>query len=654
MKSLRLLPPLLTALLLALGAITAACGEDSEPSAVTTQTATGEPTNAGSVLAIVNGRLFDGTGAAPVEDGVVIVKGNSILEVGRSAKVEIPSSARIIDADGGLIMPGVIDSHVHVTHAVEQQEDAFTPWLRSGVTSLVDNGTFPEFAGSLQGRVEDLAEQSPRLFLAGPILTSTGGFPFTVGLEGLAISSAEDAVTQVGNLLDQQGVDFIKVAIEAGFGTDLENPEWPVLPPETLAAIAEAATTRGKTARAHVTHPQEFESALDAGFDVMAHMPIVPMPSDLLQRAADADVIVVSTASFWGPAFVTAAENLSRYADLGGRIALGSDAGTFPLFGGVGEMPLAEMSRLIEGGLTPAEVLVAATKHGAEAINRGDDLGTLEPGKLADIIVVAGDPLSDVGDMANVMVVIRDGEIIVAQVDAEVILPDEPAEGFVLGDPSFEAVPGARAHFGQLGSRSMGEELSLPLAEMVDPMGSSALTGACSRPPSGQRSGRWVLAAVVAVKLQTKLQTNHPQQAITGGHEPPSRRPATDSEWHVTAGGRTRYHRGVGVWDQEVGSSNLPTPTTEPNTNRGRSPKQGRPRYSGPSLTYLLSTGLAGSVKAAGGAVEGSNDGVAEENHRRGNNHDCDHGHDQAVLSQGLAFLVREARPQLVPASHRA
>jgi enamidase len=303
---------------------------------------------------------------------------------------------------------------VHVTHAVEEQQDVFTPWLRSGVTTVVDNGTLPEFVASLPSQVDSLANQSPRLFRAGPILTTPGGFPFTVGLEGLAINGPEDGQMKVESLIDEQGVDFIKVALEAGFGTDLDSPDWPVLAPETLAAIAEAANARGKTARIHVTHPQEFAAALDAGFGVIAHMPIAPMPSDMLQRAADADVIVVSTASFWGPPFsVTAAENLSRYIGLGGRIALGSDAGTFPLFGGVGEMPLAEMESLVvEGGLTPAEVLVAATKHAAESINRGDDLGTLEPGKLADVIVVAGDPLSDIGDMANVFVVIRDGEVI--------------------------------------------------------------------------------------------------------------------------------------------------------------------------------------------------------------------------------------------------
>ena len=379
------------------------------------------------VLAVHNGRLFDGTGTPPIDDGVVLIEGNRITQVGSAGAVKIPPSATSIDAQGGLIMPGIIDSHVHVAGAASQQNDIFSPWLRSGVTTLVDNGMSLELTASVRGLLEEVAEVAPRLFVAGPVLTTPGGYPAPIypGNEHNVVGP-DEAQLAVADLVDVQGVDLIKVSIEPGVDRDLDDPLWPVLSPEELAAIVEAAHERGLSVRVHVTHPQAFEAAITAGFDVAAHTPSVPLTDELLQQAADADMVLVSTARIWGlmsedaPLAVT--ENVARYAVLGGRVALGTD---FAGMGAAGERPdaraqlrwdlwraVAEMQVLVEGGMTPTQVLVAATKHGAEAINQGAELGTLEPGKLADVIVVDGDPLSDISAMANVSVVIRDGKVI--------------------------------------------------------------------------------------------------------------------------------------------------------------------------------------------------------------------------------------------------
>ncbi|MFQ5811192.1 MAG: amidohydrolase family protein [Armatimonadota bacterium] len=384
-------------------------------------------------LAIRNGRLFDATGAAPIEDGVVLIEGDRIVAAGRADEVTIPAHAATIDAAGGLIMPGIIDSHVHLTEPLAfQPQDILTPWLYAGVTTLVDNGTIrdgivvggvtiDDGVAAFRGLIDGVAVEPPRVLVAGPMLTAPEGYPATRpepqhALVAQEVTSPEDARARVARLLDEQDADFIKVAIEAGFDADYDDPEWPVLPPETLAAIAEAVHERGRTVRAHVTQIEEFRAALEASFDVAAHTPLVPLPDDLLQQAADADMILVSTSNIvWEVEESAAAvqavvqSNLTRYADLGGRVALGTD---FPFQAG-SEMPVGEMQVLVEGGLSPVEVLVAATKHGAEAVGRGDDLGTLEPGKLADIIVVDGDPLSDIADMANVSVVVLAGETVV-------------------------------------------------------------------------------------------------------------------------------------------------------------------------------------------------------------------------------------------------
>lgn len=372
------------------------------------------------MIAITNGRVFDATGASLIDDGVVVIEGTHIVAVGPAGEVAIPAGALTINARGGLIMPGVIDNHVHVTESLITG-DVLTAWLRAGVTTLVDTGTVRD--GAIVGDVvivdgievlrnfaRGVTERPPRLLVAGPILTAPGGYPATrpepnSQLAAQPVTGPEDARRIVAGLAGR--ADIIKVAIEAGFDLDYEDAGWPVLDPETLAAIADAAREAGLLSRAHVTQEGELAAALDAGFDVAAHTPIDPLSDEILQRAADAGMIFTSTANIWGGIGDAVPGNLVRYLELGGRFALGTD---FPFQVG-SQMPVAEMQLLVGGGLTPEQVLVAATRDSAAAVGREHDLGTLEPGKLADVIVVDGDPLSNVADMANVTLVVLEGEI---------------------------------------------------------------------------------------------------------------------------------------------------------------------------------------------------------------------------------------------------
>ncbi len=376
-------------------------------------------------FAITNGRLFDGTGAAVIDDGVVVIEGARIVAAGPAGEVAIPAGAFIMDAGGGLIMPGVIDNHVHITESLITG-DILTPWLRAGVTTLVDTGTVRDGAvvdGVLivdgievvRAFIVGVTERPPRVLLAGPLLTAPGGYPATRREPGYEVGAQpvtgpEDGRRLVESLAGR--ADIIKVAIETGFESDYDDVGWPVLDPETLAAIADAAREAGLLSRAHVTQEGELAAALDAGFDVAAHTPIDPLSDEILQRAADAGMIFVSTANIWGPDRGEAVpENLRRYLELGGRVAMGTD---FPFQFGA-QMPVGEMQMLVDGGITPEQVLLAATRDSAAAVGREHDLGTLEPGKLADVIVVDGDPLTNIADMANVSVVLLEGELIVPQ-----------------------------------------------------------------------------------------------------------------------------------------------------------------------------------------------------------------------------------------------
>jgi imidazolonepropionase-like amidohydrolase len=154
--------------------------------------------------------------------------------------------------------------------------------------------------------------------------------------------------------------------------------------------------------------------ALDADVDVIAHM-VVDNPSDaLLARGIAQGVTWLTTLEVWkyvSPASGAAAVvNLGRVARAGGTIALGTDYGSYA--GMQLGTPLDELDLMLQAGMTPAEIVVAATRNAARAANRGADLGTVEPGKLADLLVVDGEPLADVRALAGVRLVMRGGAVI--------------------------------------------------------------------------------------------------------------------------------------------------------------------------------------------------------------------------------------------------
>jgi imidazolonepropionase-like amidohydrolase len=377
----------------------------------------GEP----GLLVIHSGRLFDGLDGPVVADAAVVVRGNRITAAGPRNAVEIPRCAREIDAAGGTILPGFIDNHVHLRTHLGRGEDILTPWLRAGVTTLVDTGTTREGVARLRELARTVSPEPPRLYVAGPILTAPGGYPATrqeTGVSEIAqgLRDAAEARAVVARLVEDEGADLIKVAVERGFFADLADPDgWPVPGPEILAAIAEVAHAHGKKVRAHVTQPGELAAILDAGYDATAHTPIIELSEPLLARAARQGVIFTTTVNIWGddpgsPLTGAVQKNLARYVRLGGRVALGTDG---PIFQPGAVMPMGEIRLLAAAGLTPREILLAATRHGGEALGLERELGTIGPGKLADVIVVDGDPLADLSALERVRVVIRDGEVIV-------------------------------------------------------------------------------------------------------------------------------------------------------------------------------------------------------------------------------------------------
>jgi imidazolonepropionase-like amidohydrolase len=247
-----------------------------------------------------------------------------------------------------------------------------------------------------------------RLLCSGPIVDVPGGRPH--GNYGILVISPEDSRDKTNYLLDA-GVDQIKGYLEDG---SIMNESWDVISLEELQAIVDVAHSRGAIVTAHVQETYLLERALDGGVDDIAHSQLdelVPYP--LIDRMIAEDVYLVPTLEIYQVPYMRqmAMNNLGRLVERGVKIALGTD---FDIQYGLElGMPSEEIRLMHQSGMTPMQIIVAATKHGARVCNMEGEIGTLEAAKIADILVVNGDPLVDLNVLKhNVMMVFHNGTLI--------------------------------------------------------------------------------------------------------------------------------------------------------------------------------------------------------------------------------------------------
>jgi enamidase len=374
-------------------------------------------------MVIRNGIVIDGTGADPIPDGVVIIHDKRILAVGQASDFRLPESVRIIDAQGGTILPG------------------------EGVTTVCDLGT-PLREMPLFVETESTTGRAARVFYAGPIITAPGGYPdglyHTDGFN-YEVATPDEAREAVREMV-ARGASTIKIALDPSWNR--EKP-LPMLDLQTAKAIVEEAHAHGLLVHAHMIQITYFPLALEAGIDVIEHMPFptgwpseeekqrylesddptrpffedhFPEYASILGGMAGQEVVMVPTVSALIRDFYLKSERstheqfvvlavldiIRRFREAGGIVAVGND---FNDRSTKERLPLVEMKALLDAGMTSLEVIEAATRHAA-LVSGADDLGTLKPGKLADLIVVDGNPLEDIDALTRIRLVILDGEVV--------------------------------------------------------------------------------------------------------------------------------------------------------------------------------------------------------------------------------------------------
>jgi imidazolonepropionase-like amidohydrolase len=356
-------------------------------------------------LVLVHARLVDGTSALPVGDATVIVRGDRLAAVGPAGAVAIPDGARVIDLQGATLLPGLVNAHVHQAY----DPDRLRAWAQAGVTTVRDEGPFLPDGFAARRDVLNADPRNAAIVAATPIITVTGGYGF-----GARADSPEAMRSLVQAYVDQ-GADVVKTSIE----DDMQGRRWVLPTREELRALVDAAHARGRRVSVHVMHARFVEWAVDAGVDDLAHMAVDRVDDAALDRVVGRGVIWVPTLELlrcvdtrhrlaWTP---VALDNLARFRRLGGVVAMGTDHAGYSCDWDEG-LPITELTAMQRAGMSPGEVLVAATRNSARACGKEGELGTVAAGKRADLLAVRGDPLRDLHALLQPLLVGPRGVVI--------------------------------------------------------------------------------------------------------------------------------------------------------------------------------------------------------------------------------------------------
>jgi imidazolonepropionase-like amidohydrolase len=411
---------------------------------------------ADQVIALKAARLFDGKSRALIQNGVVLAQGDKIIDAG--ANITIPSAAQVIDLGDATLSPGFMDAHTHLTHDftdykkermdqidLNVSEHALRAsvharnTLEAGFTTVRDVGSrFPgskEFVDvALRNAINKGFVVGPRMLVATYGIGATGGhFDPTGGFRDMlfghepdyseGIADGPDAIRKAVRFEVKNGADVIKAAVSGGVLSLTDEVDTPQLTPAEMAALVDEAHRLRKKVAVHCHGDQAGREAIEAGVDSIEHgsffkpetltlmknkgtyLTPTLMASEYIMGKIDAYPVALQAKA---RAATAARSDMFRNAlKIGVKISFGTDAAVFPHGENAKEFKL-----MTDLGMSPIDALKSATANDAELLGVSQKLGTLEKGKLADVIAMPGDPTQDITATERVSFVMKEGKII--------------------------------------------------------------------------------------------------------------------------------------------------------------------------------------------------------------------------------------------------
>lgn len=364
------------------------------------------------MYALYNCSIIDGTGAAPVKESVILISRDKIEKIGSVTDITIPNGYKKIDLKGYTVLPGFINAHVHDAYNTENLSN----WLKGGVTTVRDISPWRREGDSkvLIPEYTKLRDeynknpQYPRIVSGSNIFTKPDGYG------SIFVDSPEEAKKKVNELIDND-VEIIKIALE----DQEQGRRWPMLSKEEAEAIVNTAHSRGIKVSAHISHSRHLPLAVGLGINDIAHMVIDSLSDDMVKKIIDKDIYWVPTLELWhgvdkihgGWHEKIAVNNLSKFYQSGGKIAFGTDSNGYICEFDKG-FPITEVRLMKKAGMSNMDIIVAATKNAAYVCDLQEVLGTIEEGKVADILIVKGDPLEKIELLQEPYAIIHNGVIV--------------------------------------------------------------------------------------------------------------------------------------------------------------------------------------------------------------------------------------------------
>ena len=402
-------------------------------------------------------RMFDGKSRALVQNAVVIVQGDKIIDVG--SNLPVPDGARVVDLGDATLSPGFMDAHTHLTldfsgnynqrrlHEldlnVSEQAIQATAYARAtveaGFTTVRDLGSrfvsSREFVDvALRNSINKGVIVGPRMLVATKGIGATGGhFDPTSGFRDFLFGREADYTDGIANGPDEirkavrfevkNGADVIKAAVSGGVLSLADEVDTPQLTPAEMSALVDESHRLRKKVAVHCHGDQAAREAIEAGVDSIEHGSF--MKPETLTRMKNKGTFLTPTlmATEWimskidnyPPALQAKAkaagaarsEMFRNAVKMGVKISFGTDAAVFPHGQNAKEFKL-----MVDLGMTPIDALKSATANDAELLGLVQKVGTLEKGKLADIVAVPGDPTADITATERVSFVMKEGKII--------------------------------------------------------------------------------------------------------------------------------------------------------------------------------------------------------------------------------------------------